>query len=104
MHDSNGGPCLPLENAVLAEPYQVPTVAAYRHVGGIVVSTCTPVPDLHCRYAQASGTLKALRRRFFAAKDFPLRTKVHILRALVVSRFAHSVAALVLTAACHARV
>ena len=46
-----------------------------------MTSTGTPVPDLHFRFAQATGTLRPLRRRLFGAREFPLRTRAYLLRS-----------------------
>ena len=102
--DAEGCLCLPLRNSVTDVSVQVPVVEAYRHLGGVITSTGTPVPDLHFRYAQARGTLRPLRRRLFGAREFPLRTRAFLLRSLVLSRYAHSAAVLLLRAACHVRV
>ena len=93
-----------LHNDILGEDYQVPVVSSYCHLGGVIASNCNPVPDLHYRYSRAAGTLKPLRKKFFGAREYSLPTRACVLRSLVVSRFAHSAAALLLPAACHVRI
>ncbi|CAE7922993.1 tyrP-A, partial [Symbiodinium necroappetens] len=100
----DGQRSLALRNSITQEVFEVPVVEAYRHLGGIVTSTGTPTPDLHFRFAQAFGTLRPLRRRLFGAREFPLHTRAYLLRSLVVSKFAHSAAALLLPSACQIRV
>ncbi|CAE7570946.1 tyrP-A [Symbiodinium necroappetens] len=103
-HAEDGTLQLRLCNSVTHAIYDVPVVESYRHLGGIVVSTGNPTPDLHFRYSQATGTLKPLRRKLFGAREIPMTTRAFLLRSLVISKFAHSVAALLLQAACHVRV
>ena len=102
--DKDEQPVLQLHNAVAHEPFEVPVIESYRHLGGIVTSTGTPVPDLHFRFAQASGTLRPLKRKLFGAREIPIKTRACLLRALVVSKFSHSAAALIMTAAYHVRI
>ena len=102
--DADGILLLSFTNGVSGEQCDVPVVESYKHLGGIVVSTGSPIPDLHFRFSQAAGTLKPLRRKLFGAREFPLQTRAFLLRSLVVSKFSHSVAALLLQAACQVRV
>ncbi|CAE7705799.1 tyrP-A, partial [Symbiodinium necroappetens] len=103
-YDDMGQLVLGLRNSVADKPYWVPVVESYRHLGGIIVSTCDPLPDLHYRFAQASGTLKPLRRRLFGTRIIPIQLRSYFLRSLVVSKFAHSAATLFLRAAYQLRV
>ena len=102
--DGTGQTVLRLTNSVTRESYDLPVVESYRHLGGVLTSTGTPLPDLHYRFAQACGTLKPLRRKLFGARVIPMRTRSCLLRALVVSKFTHSAAAMMMTAAYHTRV
>ena len=102
--DADGHRVLPLRNGVTGDLFLVPVVESYRHLGGIVTSTGTPIPDVHFRFSQAQGTLRPLRRRLFGAREIPVRTRASILRALIVAKFTHSAAAMLITSACHSRV
>ena len=93
-----------LRNGISGDLYEVPIVESYRHLGGIVVSTGTPVPDLHFRFSQAVGTLHPLRRKLFGSRAIPMRTRSYLLRSLVISRFAHSASAMLFSAAYHTRI
>ena len=104
LHCVQDGYAVSLHNDILNSQYEVPAVHSYCHLGGIIASNCNPTPDLHYRYSRAAGTLKPLRKRFFSAREFSLPTRAYILRSLVVSKFAHSAAALLLPAACHVRI
>ncbi|OLQ04804.1 hypothetical protein AK812_SmicGene12026 [Symbiodinium microadriaticum] len=97
--DDTGSRSLQLHNSVSDIAYHVPLVESYRHLGGIVTSSATPAPDLHFRFAQAMGTLKPLRRKLFGAREIPIATRSYLLRALVISRFAHSAAAIIMCTA-----
>ncbi|CAE7371745.1 tyrP-A [Symbiodinium sp. CCMP2592] len=92
--DDQGQLCLGLENGVTHTHYQVPIVESYRHLGGIVTSTGTPL-EQSSLCARSSSAL---------ASEYPLDTRAYILRSLVLSKFAHSAASLMLCVACHARV
>ncbi|CAE7470207.1 unnamed protein product [Symbiodinium sp. CCMP2592] len=72
---------------------------SYRHLGGIVVSNCATAPDLHFRYSRAAGLARSLRRRLFSSPAFDLATRRVLLRSLVVSKFVHTSASLVLRTA-----
>ena len=81
--------------------HQVPVVQSYRHLGGILTSPITPVPDLHFRYSRAEGTARPLRKVLFSSQRFTLAVRRNLLSSLVLSRYLHSSAALVLRCAAH---
>ncbi|CAE7837830.1 tyrP-A [Symbiodinium sp. CCMP2592] len=98
---SDGNLCLAIQDHSTGNTEDLPIVSAYRHLGGIVTSTSSPVPDLHHRFARADGTARPLRRAFFSSRQFPVAVRRSLLQALVVSKYVHTGAALILRAACH---
>ncbi|CAE7409934.1 unnamed protein product [Symbiodinium sp. CCMP2456] len=80
------------------ESHHVPIVEAYKHLGHILTSSTRPQPDIQLR---AQSVIKPLKSKLFGNKAVPLRTRVLLLRSLAVSRFVHSSAAVILTAATH---
>ena len=83
--------------------YRLPVVEAYKHLGGIATSNCSPTPDLYHRFARANGMVKPLSRRFFGSHRFEISVRRALLRALIISKYVHTGASLVLPAAVHQR-
>ena len=83
---------------------KLPVVEAYKHLGGIATSNCSPLPDLYHRYARASGIAQPLRRKLFSSHSFDISVRRSLLRALTISKYIHTSAALVLNAAVHQRI
>ncbi|CAE7840747.1 unnamed protein product [Symbiodinium sp. CCMP2592] len=77
---------LPVDDTLGDKIHHLPIVEAYKHLGGITTSNGSPAPDLHFRFAKASG--------------FVRRT---LLRSLTLSKYVHTGAALILHAAIHLR-
>ncbi|CAE7216454.1 unnamed protein product [Symbiodinium sp. CCMP2592] len=102
--DQGGGRYLPIVDQLTQEHHELPIVDTYKHLGGILTADTSPMPDLHHRHAKAQAVVRPLRRKLFAARDIPLRTRRTLLRTLAISKFAHTGAALLLKAAFHRRV
>ena len=81
--------------------HTVPVIRAYRHLGGILTSPVTPVPDLHFRYSRAEGAARPLRRVLFSSRRFTPSVRRNLLFSLVLSKYLHSSAALILKCAAH---
>ena len=97
------GFCMPIRNPITGATHNMPVVDSYKHLGSIVVSGATPDVEIHYRFAQAQGILKALKSRLFSNAGIPLATRRTLLRALSVSKFVFSSATLHLTASVHRR-
>ena len=93
---------LPLVDG-LGGDHRLPIVEAYKHLGGIATSSCSPAPHLHHRFARASGTVKPLSRRLFSSHSFDQSVRRSLLRALTISKYVHTSAAFVMHAAVHQR-
>ena len=94
---------LRLKDDIASTWVELPVVTAYKHLGGVLVSTASPVPDLHFRFSRADGTARSLRRQLFSSQRFTLDVRRSLLSALVVSKYLHTSAALVLRRAAHLR-
>ncbi|CAE7840612.1 PAP20 [Symbiodinium sp. CCMP2592] len=94
---------LPVVDDTTAQRLDVPVVQAYKHLGGVLTANQHPAPDLHYRYSRSMGMIKPLRRRLFGAQCYDMAVRRSLLRALSVSRYVHTAAALVLPAAVHRR-
>ncbi|CAE7849805.1 unnamed protein product [Symbiodinium microadriaticum] len=99
----DGGYHVVVHDDIDGTAYELPILEAYKHLGGIVTSNCSPTPDLHFRFSRASGTVKPLSRKLFSAHSFDLSVRRTLLRALVMSRYMHTGAALILPSAIHQR-
>ena len=104
IRDSSGHFSVLVPDPVSGVQHELPVVASYRHLGGILTSNCSPIPDLHYRYANAAGIVKPLSRKLFGAQGFDLSVRRTLLRALTLSRYVHTSASLILRAAVHNRV
>ena len=102
--DGDGDYFLPVVDAVDGTEHELPVVSAYKHLGGILTSNCSPQPDLFYRYSRAAGIVKPLSRKLFSSHRFDIAVRRTLLRALTVSRYVHTSAALILKAAVHQRV
>ncbi|CAE7458715.1 unnamed protein product, partial [Symbiodinium sp. CCMP2592] len=98
---ADGTACMPFQDPRDLTWHKVPVIQAYRHLGGVLTSPITPVPDLHFRYSRAEGTARPLRRCFFTSQRFSLAVRRNLLRSLVISKYVHSSSALVLRCATH---
>ncbi|OLQ09884.1 hypothetical protein AK812_SmicGene6444 [Symbiodinium microadriaticum] len=49
-----GAPYLPIRDAITGRTQHLPVVQAYKHLGGIVTSASTVVPEIHFRHSQAT--------------------------------------------------
>ena len=83
--------------------HQLTVVPAYKHLGSILTSAGDPRPDLARKKSRALSVVRPLGRRLFGNRAIPLDTRRLLLRSLAISRFVHSGAALILTAALHQR-
>ena len=83
--------------------HDLPVVQAYKHLGNIVTSGGTTVPEINYRFSQAAWSLKPLRHTLFANPSISLVTRRLLLQSLVVSKFAFSTAAIVLRVSGHWR-
>ena len=101
--DALGAPCIRVANPCTRTTEDLPVVDAYKHLGGIVTSNSSPAPDLYHRFARADGTARPLRKCFFTSKQFSVAVRRALLRALVISKYTHTSAALILPAACHVK-
>ena len=92
-----------VKDCIDGRQYRMPVVEAYKHLGGIATSNCSPAPDLHHRFARANGVVKPLSRRLFGSHRYDLAVRRALLRSLTVSKYVHTGASLVLPAAVHQR-
>ena len=97
------GPALHGTSAVTGQPFTLPVVQAYKHLGGIITGSGTPAPEIGYRSHQAWALIRPLRTRLFAAVSIPLPIRCHLLRSLAASRFVFGCAVLRLHAAVHFR-
>ncbi|CAE7407103.1 unnamed protein product [Symbiodinium microadriaticum] len=95
---------LPIHDPLADVTHRLLVVQAYKHLGGILVATSSPLPDLYHRAARANAVVKPLHRRLFSDAAVPLDTRRALLRSLAVSRFVHTSAAIFLHTAYHRRV
>ena len=98
-----GTPYLPVSDAITGKVQQLPVVQAYKHLGGIVTSASTVVPEIHFRHSQATWTLRPLRSPLFGNPSIPLATRRYLLLSLMASKFAFSSATLEYHVAGHFR-
>ena len=94
---------LPVVDGITGRSELLPIVQAYKHLGGIVTSTHTVVPEIHFRHSQAAWTLRPLRGPLFGNPSIPLATRRHLLQSLVASKFVFGSATLELHVAGHFR-
>ena len=87
-----GASWLPVVDGITGAVQRLPLVQAYKHLGGIVTSGATVVPELHYRHSQAAWSLRPLKGPLFGNPSIPISTRRHLLRSLVVSKFAFSTA------------
>ncbi|CAE7343995.1 unnamed protein product [Symbiodinium sp. CCMP2592] len=97
------GPYLEIRSSVTGTVARLPIVPAYRHLGGIITASGTPAPEINYRHSLAAGVIRPLRTRLFASPTIPLRTRLHLLKSLAISRFAFGSAAILMCAALHGR-
>ena len=90
--DSEGASWLPILDGITSAVQRLPLVQAYKHLGGIITSGATIVPELHYRHSQAAWSLRPLKGPLFGNPSIPISTRRHLLRSLVVSKFAFSTA------------
>ena len=83
---------LPVADGITGQVHRLPLVQAYKHLGGVVTSSATVVPEIHYRHSQAAWSLKPLRGPLFGNPSIPIATRRHLLRSLVVSKFAFGTA------------
>ncbi|CAE7244265.1 unnamed protein product, partial [Symbiodinium sp. CCMP2592] len=101
--DADDRPAITVTDATAGETALLPIVHVYKHLGGVLAADGNPAPDLHYRFSQSMSIIKPLRRRLFGARRFDLGVRRSLLRALAVSRYTHTAAALVLPSALHRR-
>ena len=101
--DPHGDLCLVVHDGCRSLCCDLPVVASYKHLGGILVSNASPAPDLYHRFSRAEGTAKPLRRVFFGSRQFTVAVRRSLLVALVISKYTHTCAGLIIRAACHLR-
>ena len=65
----------------------------YKHLGSIVCSDSSLMPDIRRRIGEAAAVAKELRKRIFAHPGVALQTRRHLFRSLVMSRATHNVGA-----------
>ncbi|CAE7745134.1 tyrP-A [Symbiodinium sp. CCMP2592] len=102
--DDEGGLCLHVSDKCTGATCFLPLVSVYKHLGGVITSNSSPLPDLYHRFSRAEGTARPLRQVFFGSKQFTLTVRRALLGALVISKYTHTGAALIVRAACHMRV
>ena len=101
--DQAGQDVVSVRDTARGETHQLPAVRAYKHLGGILVSTASPTPDLYHRYSRAAGTARPLKKALFGSRQFELTVRRNLLSSLVLSKYTHTAAAVVLRSACHLR-
>ena len=94
---------VPIADSLTELEHELLLVESYKHLGGIIVSNTSPVPDLHHRHARAAAVVRPLHRRLFACKQVPLTTRRMLLQSLALSKYVHTGASLILPAAFHRR-
>ena len=95
--------CIVIRDGITQQLHHLPIVPAYKHLGSVVTSAGTVVPEIHYRFAQATWTLKPLRGVLFGNPSVPLATRRHLLQSLVVSKFTFGSATIELHVAGHWR-
>ena len=102
--DPSGGELyMQVVDAVSGQAHRMPVVQAYKHLGGIMTSSGTVVPEIHYRASQVSWSLRPLRSVLFGNPSVPLATRRHLLQSLVISRFVFGSATLEFRVAGHFR-
>ena len=102
LYDSEGR-FLRVRSAVTGKDHRLPVVDVYKHLGGIVTASGTPVPEISYRHALAWSVVRPLRARLFSAVGIPFSTRCHLLRSLAMSKYAFGSAALSLSSGIHRR-
>ena len=76
-------PTLPVitEEAVV----QLPLTASYKHLGGLLTSSCTLMAELHARVSKARAALGRISKHILQVKEVPLMTKIRLFKSLVLS-------------------
>ena len=97
--DLDGSVYVPVLDRLTQESHSLAIIQAYKHLGSVLTSTGDPRPDLAHKKSKALGVVRSLGRKLFGNSAIPLDTRRLLLRSLAVSRFVHSSAALLLTAA-----
>ena len=101
--DKQGFSYIPVTDRLLGVTHELRLVQAYKHLGGITVANCSPIPDLQHRHARAAAVVRPLKKRLFGCRQIPLSTRRVLLQSLAMSKFVHTAAAIVLPAAIHRR-
>ncbi|OLP84483.1 hypothetical protein AK812_SmicGene34646 [Symbiodinium microadriaticum] len=97
-------PYIHVLNSLTGALHQLLVVQSYKHLGGILVATSSPLPDVYHRAARATAVVKPLQKRLFSDPSVQLAVRRTLLRSLAMSKFVHTSASLFLHAACHNRV
>ena len=97
-------PYIHVLNSLTGALHQLLVVQSYKHLGGILVATSSPLPDVYHRAARATAVVKPLQKRLFSDPSVQLAVRRTLLRSLAMSKFVHTSASLFLHAACHKRV
>ena len=92
IHRQGNTSWLEITDGITGAVQCLPLVQAYKHLGGIVTSGATVVPEIHYRHSQAAWSLRPLRGPLFGNPSIPISTRRHLLRSLVVSKFLFSTA------------
>ena len=92
IHKQGNTSWLEITDGITGAVQCLPLVQAYKHLGGIVTSGPTVVPEIHYRHSQAAWSLRPLRGPLFGNPSIPISTRRHLLRSLVVSKFLLSTA------------
>ena len=103
-HTVDSRPYIPVPNNLTGTTHQLLVVQSYKHLGGILVATSSPLPDVYHRAARANAVVKPLQKRLFGEPTIQLAVRRTLLRSLAMSKFVHTSASLFLHAACHKRV
>ena len=58
--------CLPIQDEITGCWHDLPVVQAYKHLGSVVTSAGTVIPEINFRFSQAAWSLKPLKHMLFA--------------------------------------
>ncbi|CAE7561232.1 CFDP2 [Symbiodinium sp. CCMP2456] len=103
IHRDGAEAWLEVPNALTGGAACLPIVPAYKHLGSIITSAGTVLPEVHYRHSQATWTLKPLRGVLFGNPGIPMHVRRHLLASLVTSKFVFGSATLELHVAGHWR-
>ena len=95
--------CLPIQDKITGCWHDLPVVQAYKHLGSVVTSAGTVIPEINFRFSQAAWSLKPLKHMLFANPSIGVATRRMLLQSLIVSKFAFSAAAIVMSTSSHWR-